>query len=108
MSVTSSTAPARRRSSEIRYGDVPRNSEVGPRLNNLNLGIFKNIRLTERVRLQFRTEMFNALNHPNPGVGVISGDSIPDNFIDDAPLFNDRGEMEFARRSIQFGLRIIF
>jgi hypothetical protein len=90
------------------FGDVPRNSEIGPKLNNLNLGIFKNIRVTEKVRVQFRTEMFNALNHPNPGVGIISGDSVPDFFIDDAPLFNDRGEMEFARRSIQFGLRIIF
>lgn len=91
------------------YGNVGRGAEVGPKLNNLNLGIFKNIRVTESVRVQFRTEMFNALNHPNPGIGIISGDSIPDIFIEDAGVgFNDRGEMEFARRSIQFGLRIIF
>ena len=91
------------------FGDVARNVEVGPKLNNLNLGIFKNIRVTENVRIQFRTEMFNALNHPNPGVGIISGDSVPDIVIEDAGVgFNDRGEMEFARRSIQFGLRIIF
>ena len=32
---------------------------------NLDLGIVKVFSFTERVRLQFRTEMFNALNHAN-------------------------------------------
>lgn len=32
---------------------------------NLDLGIVKVFSITERVRLQFRTEMFNALNHAN-------------------------------------------
>jgi hypothetical protein len=32
---------------------------------NLDLGIAKNFSLTERFKLDFRMEMFNALNHPN-------------------------------------------
>lgn len=32
---------------------------------NLDLGFVKTFQVTERLRLQFRTEMFNALNHPN-------------------------------------------
>jgi len=32
---------------------------------NLDLGITKNFSLTERVKMNFRMEMFNALNHPN-------------------------------------------
>jgi hypothetical protein len=32
---------------------------------NLDLGFIKTFNVTERLRLQFRTEMFNALNHPN-------------------------------------------
>jgi hypothetical protein len=78
-------------------------------INNLNLGIFKNINITERVRLQFRTELFNALNHPNTGVGFIINNVTPDFFIEDAgSTFNRLDEMEFARRAIQFGLKIIF
>lgn len=91
------------------YGDVGRNSEIGPKLNNLNLGIFKNIKVKENVRLQFRMEMFNALNHPNPGVGTISGASVPDIFVDDAgTTYARKDEIELARRGIQLGLRIVF
>ena len=42
-----------------------RNMFVGPGYWNLDLGITKKFDLTERVKLQFRMEMFNALNHPN-------------------------------------------
>ncbi len=90
------------------YG-IGRGSEVGPRLNNLNLGIFKNIRLTERVRFQFRADVFNALNHPNPGVGFITNGVAEDGLLDDAgTTFNERGEINFARRAIQLGMKIVF
>jgi hypothetical protein len=42
-----------------------RNIYRGPSYWNLDMGIVKMFNLTERFRLQFRTEMFNALNHPN-------------------------------------------
>jgi hypothetical protein len=42
-----------------------RNIFRGPSYWNLDLGIVKMFDITERFRLQFRTELFNALNHPN-------------------------------------------
>lgn len=94
------------------YGTAPRGFEVGPKLNNLNLGIFKNFRLTEKFRLRFSFDMFNALNHPNPGVGFIVNDAVPNIFVEGETAsgvgFNDRTEMEFARRAVQFGLKFIF
>jgi len=42
-----------------------RNILEAPGYWNLDLGIGKRFQLTERFNLQFRTEMFNALNHPN-------------------------------------------
>jgi hypothetical protein len=42
-----------------------RNTFTAPGYWNLDLGFIKTFQLTERVKLQFRTEMFNALNHPN-------------------------------------------
>jgi hypothetical protein len=44
-------------------GNLGRNTERGPGVNNLDLALFKNVPLTGGVRLQFRLESFNALNH---------------------------------------------
>ncbi len=48
-------------------GDVGlgRNIFQGPSYWNLDAGITKGFQLTERVKMVFRTELFNALNHPN-------------------------------------------
>jgi hypothetical protein len=45
------------------YGDLGRNTERGPGINNLDLALFKNVDLARGMRLQFRLESFNALNH---------------------------------------------
>ncbi|HYG97684.1 MAG TPA: carboxypeptidase regulatory-like domain-containing protein [Terriglobales bacterium] len=42
-----------------------RNTFQGPGRWNLDFGLYKNFRLTERVGLQFRGELFNAFNHAN-------------------------------------------
>ena len=42
-----------------------RNVFTAPHYWNLDLGIVKGFQINERFRLQFRTELFNALNHPN-------------------------------------------
>ncbi|MBI3721716.1 MAG: TonB-dependent receptor, partial [Fimbriimonas ginsengisoli] len=42
-----------------------RNIFQGPSYWNMDAGISKGFKVTERVKLVFRTEMFNALNHPN-------------------------------------------
>ncbi len=46
-------------------GSQGRNTFRGPGFMNLDMGVFKNFSLTERFRLQFRAEFFNALNHAN-------------------------------------------
>jgi hypothetical protein len=42
-----------------------RNTFTSPHYWNLDLGFIKSFQVTERLKLQFRMEMFNALNHPN-------------------------------------------
>ncbi len=64
-------------------GTAGRNILSGPGINNWDVIVMKNFDFSERQRLQFRGEFFNAFNHPsfgNPGstlgvasFGVISG-----------------------------------
>lgn len=42
-----------------------RNSFRGPNHWNWDMGIYKTFKLTEKVGLQIRGELFNAVNHPN-------------------------------------------
>lgn len=47
------------------YGNLGRNSLVGPPFKQWDLAIYKTTGLTERIKLQLRAEFFNILNHPN-------------------------------------------
>jgi hypothetical protein len=47
------------------YGNMRRNSLVGPTYKQWDLAIYKDTMLGERVKLQLRAEFFNLLNHPN-------------------------------------------
>ncbi|MGP8258307.1 MAG: carboxypeptidase regulatory-like domain-containing protein [Methanoregula sp.] len=63
------------------YGDASRNTLVGPGLRNLDMGLYKNFRLSESFRLQFRAEFFNLTNTahfglPNPFVDIPQGGTI--------------------------------
>ncbi len=49
------------------FGNVARNSFFGPHLFNADASLAKTFRITERVGLQFRAELFNAFNHANLG-----------------------------------------
>jgi len=44
---------------------IGRNTFVSPHYWNLDLGFIKTFQVTEKVKVQFRMEMFNALNHAN-------------------------------------------
>ena len=86
----------------------------GPGFHRLDLSLFKAVQLNERISMQFRTEMFNILNHPNfnaPGFGgngvvAISGAT---NFTN-----NNFGEIGSTRdapydpRQIQFALKLYY
>ncbi len=47
------------------FGAQPRNILRNPGFWEWDLGIRKNFPITEKQRLQFRTELFNVTNHPN-------------------------------------------
>ena len=47
------------------FGNLGRNTLIGPGLAMVDVSLNKRFRLSERLTLQFRTEMFNSLNHPN-------------------------------------------
>ncbi|MGA9352444.1 MAG: TonB-dependent receptor [Terriglobales bacterium] len=47
------------------YGDLGRNSLVGPTYKQWDFALYKDTAINERVKAQFRAEFFNILNHPN-------------------------------------------
>ena len=90
-------------------GNLRRNQIYGPGFSDVDLSVFKNIPITERVRAQFRIEFFNAFNRINlasgvgatgPGGGVIA-DTIGD--FNGAPGIGP-GEAF----NMQLGLKILF
>jgi hypothetical protein len=58
------------------YGDLGRNHLRGPGYTNLDFEVAKSTKLTERLTMQLRAEMFNAFNHAefqNPVTRITSG-----------------------------------
>lgn len=47
------------------FGNLGRNTLIGPGLAMVDMSVNKRFRVTERLTAQFRVEMFNSLNHPN-------------------------------------------
>jgi hypothetical protein len=86
----------------------------GPGFRRLDLSLFKDFAISERYRMQFRSEFFNILNHPNfnaPGFGgngvVAVGNSL--NFNSSA--FGEIGSTRdnpYDPRQIQFALKLFF
>jgi hypothetical protein len=54
------------------YGNLGRNVFAAPGAFNSDLGLYKNFNFTERFRLQFRTEFFNAFNQTHLNAPVSS------------------------------------
>src|SRR5262249_24038769 len=84
------------------FGDVGRNTLIGPSLANIDFAMLKNIKFNERVRLQLRAELYNALNHPNRG--------IPNSIVENAGGFGfmSVGDTDAAPRQIRLGARLTF
>ena len=47
------------------FGSLGRNAFVGPDYRNFDMSVSKTTPINERVKLQFRAELFNLFNHPN-------------------------------------------
>jgi hypothetical protein len=47
------------------YGNVGRDTLIGPGIASVDFSALKNTQLSERLRLQFRAEFFNILNRAN-------------------------------------------
>jgi hypothetical protein len=50
------------------FGNEGRNVVRGPGIESVDLSLFKDFRVSESSRIQFRAECFNSLNHPNFGL----------------------------------------
>jgi hypothetical protein len=62
-----------------------------------------------RVRIQFRAEAFNVLNHPTSGFGVAGGASLPTLTQESADVgYGDPYFSTLSSRRLQFGLRFLF
>jgi hypothetical protein len=55
-----------------RTGNAARNTERTPGINNHDVNLFKNIKLSEGFSLEVGTEFYNVLNHPQYGVPSVS------------------------------------
>ena len=106
------------------FGNEGRNSLLGPNYRNLDFAISKTTDINERLKVQFRTDFYNAFNHP-----AFASPLLPAFFADAAPNgFNANGTSAGfypltatsdvglgnpvlgggGARSIQFALKLLF
>ncbi len=86
-------------SGQIRPGNAARGAVRGPAAQRWDLSLFKNIRLTEIWKLQFRAEAINVFNHTNFNT-VATSLTVPSTF----------GKVTSARdpRVMQLALKLSF
>lgn len=86
----------------------------GPGFHRLDFSLFKDFQLTERFKLQFRSEFFNILNHPNfnaPGFGGNGVVAIGGATNYTSSNFGEIGstrDAPYDPRQIQFALKLYF
>ena len=86
-------------------GSASRDSLPGPKFVNTDFSIVKNTKLTERLNLQFRTEVFDLFNHPNFGNPTNTATSAAFGKILSTRFpVGDFG----SARQIQFALKLLF
>ena len=84
------------------YGNVRRDALVGPGLLNLDMSLFKDTRVSEKMNVEFRAEFFNVLNHPNFGEPSTSMFTPTGSIVGSAGVI----ATAFTQREIQFGLKL--
>ena len=88
------------------YGNVRRDSLLGPGSSEVDFSAAKSARITERLAMQFRAEFFNVLNHsnfltPNPVVFTSATSGI-------SPTAGVITATSTTARQIQFGAKLQF
>jgi hypothetical protein len=88
------------------YGNLGRDTFIGPGLATLDLSVLKDTKITEKLGLQFRAELFNILNHANfntPNlIAFTSATGAP------SPTAGVITSTSTTSRQIQFGLKLIW
>jgi Carboxypeptidase regulatory-like domain len=89
------------------FGNLARGYPIGPGLTMVNASLFKNFRISEKAALQFRTEVFNLLNHPNFRTPQAANPLIftGSTYSPSAGVIQDTAT---SSRQIQFGLKLNF
>jgi hypothetical protein len=102
---------------DARFGTAGFNSLRGPGIFNLDLGVFRDFAVTERLRVQFRAEAFNSTNTPhfgNPGTNVSNLQLNPDGSVRNLGGYTEitglanTGRDGIDERVFRFGLRLVF
>lgn len=103
-------------------GSAPRNSLPGPKFFQWDFSGMKNFPVTGKVKVQFRADLFNILNHPNfgnPGnMGICTTIAVPASGCTPNLEFSEVGETiatadntlvgSGTARQIQLALKVIF
>ncbi|MCC7155844.1 MAG: TonB-dependent receptor [Bryobacterales bacterium] len=98
-----------------RFGTSGYNTLLGPGIVNLDAGLFRQFRFTERISLQFRAEAFNFTNTPhfsNPGGNisnlVLNSDGTFRSGVFEVTGVRNTGREGIDERVFRFGLRLGF
>jgi Carboxypeptidase regulatory-like domain len=86
------------------YGNLGRNTFIGPGLVTWDFSVLKDTRIRERLSLQFRAEIFNLLNHANlntPNLIVFT----PSGVSGTAGAITSTST---TARQVQFGLKLLW
>jgi len=90
------------------WGSAGDNILTAPSARNLDFSMSKFFRVTEALRVQFRAEAFNSLNHPwfgTPvGIGFVNPTSITPNSPNQGQILSETGLM----RTLQLGLKVLW
>ncbi|HEY2459593.1 MAG TPA: carboxypeptidase regulatory-like domain-containing protein [Candidatus Acidoferrum sp.] len=86
------------------YGNLGRDTFIGPDLATWDFSLLKDTRIRERLNLQFRAEIFNLLNHTNfntPNLIAITPTGV-------SPTAGLITSTSTSSRQIQFGLKLLW